>query len=90
MRIACWIFKATYTHTHSECVIPIVFPQQQWLHERASTLPYTYIAFLVNWTVDLPLTLNILHIPFQFSLFILVEEKCHYRLCPAAKCYFVL
>ena len=35
MRIACWIPEATITH--SEYVIPIAFPQQQLLHERAST-----------------------------------------------------
>jgi hypothetical protein len=29
MRIACWITKAT--NTHSEYVILIPFPQQQWL-----------------------------------------------------------
>jgi len=45
MRIACWILKAT--NTHSEYVILIVFPPQQWLHERASMLRYTYIACLV-------------------------------------------
>jgi len=33
MRIACWITKAK--NKHSEYVIPISFPQQQWLHERA-------------------------------------------------------
>ena len=41
-RIACWIPKAT--NTHSQYVILIAFPQQQWLHERASLLRYTYIA----------------------------------------------
>ena len=41
MRIACWITKAT--NTHSEYVILIAFPLQQWLHERASMLCYTYI-----------------------------------------------
>ena len=35
MRIACWITKAT--DTHSEYVILIAFPRQQWLRER--TLP---------------------------------------------------
>jgi len=40
MRIACWKTKAT--NTHSEYVILIVFPLQQWLHERASMLRYTY------------------------------------------------
>ena len=42
MRIACWINKAT--NTHSEYVIFIAFPLQQWLQERASLLRYTYIA----------------------------------------------
>jgi hypothetical protein len=32
MRIACWITKAT--NTHSEYAILIAFPLQQWLHER--------------------------------------------------------
>jgi hypothetical protein len=45
MRIACWITKAT--DTHSEYVILIAFPRQQWLNERASVLRYTYIACLV-------------------------------------------
>jgi hypothetical protein len=33
MRFACWITKAT--DTHSEYVILIAFPRQQWLRERA-------------------------------------------------------
>jgi hypothetical protein len=37
MRIACWIPKAT--DTHSEYVILIAFPLQQWLHNGASVLP---------------------------------------------------
>jgi hypothetical protein len=44
MRIACWIPKAT--DTHSEYVILIAFPLQKWLRERASLLHYTYIACL--------------------------------------------
>jgi hypothetical protein len=39
MRIACWIPKAT--DTHSEYVILIAFPLQQWLYEGASLLWYT-------------------------------------------------
>jgi len=31
MRIACWILKAT--NTHSEYVIIVAFPLQQWLDE---------------------------------------------------------
>jgi len=44
-RIACFILKATNTHT--EYVILIAFPLQQWLHERASMLRFTYTACLV-------------------------------------------
>jgi hypothetical protein len=36
MRFACWITKAT--GTHSEYVIIIAFPREQWLGERASIL----------------------------------------------------
>ena len=46
MRIACWITKTT--NTHSEYVILVVFPLQQWLRERVSMLLYTYIAAVVN------------------------------------------
>ena len=45
MHFACWINKAT--NTHSQYVILITFPLQQWLHERASLLRYTYIACIV-------------------------------------------
>jgi hypothetical protein len=44
IRFAYWVTKAT--DAHSEYVIIIVFPQQQWLHERALIFPYTYIACL--------------------------------------------
>jgi hypothetical protein len=46
MRFACWIPKAT--NTHSEYVILISFPLQQWLHARASMSRYTYSAYCVN------------------------------------------
>jgi hypothetical protein len=45
MRFICRITKAT--DIHSEYVILIAFPQQQWLRERSSILRHTYIAFLV-------------------------------------------
>jgi len=62
MRIACWIPKATNTHTGY--VILIVFPLQQWLHERASMLRYTYIACLaLIW-----LTINETHDKIQVSV----------------------
>jgi hypothetical protein len=44
MRCACWITKATDTHT--KYVILIAFPRQQWLCKSASMLRYTYIACL--------------------------------------------
>jgi len=47
MRLACGIPKAT--NTHSEYVILIAFPLQQWLHEGASMLRYTHIACLVRY-----------------------------------------
>jgi len=42
MYISRWVPKAT--NTHSEYVIPIAFPLQQRMYERASMLRYTYIA----------------------------------------------
>ena len=33
MRIGFWIPKATHTHTHTEYVIFIAFPLQQWLQD---------------------------------------------------------
>ena len=42
MRIACWIPKAT--NTHSQYVKLIAFALQQWLQESASSLRSTYIA----------------------------------------------
>ena len=40
LRIASWILKAT--NSHSEYVLLNAFPPQQWLHESASLLLYTY------------------------------------------------
>ena len=48
MRFACQITKAT--DTHSEYVILIAFPWQQWLREHPSMLRYMYIACLVRNT----------------------------------------
>ena len=46
MRIACWIPKAT--NTHSEYVILTDCPLQQWLHERASLLHYSTLPVLFS------------------------------------------
>ena len=42
MRFARWINKATDTHTRTEYVILMAFPQKKWLRERASML-YLYV-----------------------------------------------
>jgi len=42
MSIACWIPNAI--NRHSQYVIIIAFPLQQWLEKRASLLRYTHIA----------------------------------------------
>jgi len=48
MSIAFWIPKAT--NTHSQYVILIVSPLQQWLNQGASMLLYTHIACLISAT----------------------------------------
>jgi len=45
MRIACWMPKVT--NIHSEYVILVAFLLHHWLHERASMLRSTYVAYLV-------------------------------------------
>ena len=60
--IACWMTKAT--NTHSECVIRIAFPQQQLWHERASMLRFMYITCLVAasfWLYFAIFTQNVLN-----------------------------
>ena len=44
----CMLDTKGYKYTHSGCVILTTFPLQQWLHERASILRYSYISFLVR------------------------------------------
>jgi len=46
MRIACWITKAT--DTHSEYGIPIACPLQQLLHKCVSVLRYPYTICLTG------------------------------------------
>ena len=45
MRILCWLPRAKITH--SGCAILIVFPFQQWLHERVSMLRYAFFVLFV-------------------------------------------
>ena len=39
----CMLHSKGYTYTHPEYVILVPFPQQQYLHERASVLVCKYI-----------------------------------------------
>jgi len=57
IRIACWIPKAT--NTHSGCVKLFAFPLQQLLHERPSLLRFTYIACTVFYFFS-PTSISIL------------------------------
>jgi hypothetical protein len=47
VHIASWIPKDT--NTHSEYVVLIIFPLQQWLQELTSVLRYSYIACLADY-----------------------------------------
>jgi hypothetical protein len=46
LRIACWIPKAT--DTHSEYIILFAFARQEYLGEHTQCCGFTYIACLVN------------------------------------------
>jgi hypothetical protein len=63
MRIVCWVHKATITH--SEYVILIDFPLQQWLHESASMLSYAYISrFVCSYVEILHLVCPVIQNPY--------------------------
>jgi hypothetical protein len=44
MDFACWVTKAK--DTHSEYIIIIAFPMQEWLGERKTVLRFFYIHYL--------------------------------------------
>jgi hypothetical protein len=60
MHIACRITKTT--NTHSEYIILIAIPLQQWLHKRASMLRFTnivsYVAFAFHIAVQQPVAIR--------------------------------
>ena len=76
MRFSFWITKAT--NPHSEYVILISFPQQQWLHERASLLRYTYIAYVFIYFFQLCYVFQ--PTPFLLDIFMKTEGVC-VRVC---------
>ena len=73
-RIACWIPKAT--NTHSEYLLLIVFLLQQWLQERATILRNTYIAYLVCPFYSRSCPYSFLHI-FTLKQFWSFEDCLH-------------
>jgi len=51
LALPCWITNKRKTkaiNSHSDCVILIAFPRQQWLHERSTVSRYMYVACLVR------------------------------------------
>jgi len=91
--IACWIPKAT--NTHSDYEILIAFSRQQWLHKRAWMLRYTYVHCLS--CVLLISTMLLVH-PNSLCIFCLAiwVNEGHSNLvvvCPQcflSKCIFVI
>jgi hypothetical protein len=87
-RIACWIPKAT--STHSQYVILIAVPLQTWLHESALMLRYTYIAWLVvpDSVCTVQYGLNLTTSLFDFLLFfrgvVVAQAISHKHLTPEA------
>ena len=78
--ITCWIPEATDKHT--DCVILIGFPLQQYLHEGASMLRYTYFAcflestYLVFFCLRTPASVS-----WYASMFGHTAKQFNYRLC---------
>ena len=64
--IACWVPKAT--NSHSKYAILIAFPLQQQLHECASMLRYTYIACVLISSARTSQTTHCLSHPAYFAL----------------------
>jgi hypothetical protein len=59
MSLACWMTKATNTHTRSEYVIVIAFPRQLRLGQRAAVSRHTHITAVVSVGVHLEQRENI-------------------------------
>jgi hypothetical protein len=76
IRIACWIPK----DPHTQYVILTAFPQQQWLHERASVLPYAYIACLVLYYKLKIERFSVAQGPFPTVCRVSLLTLCHLRL----------
>lgn len=71
----------TRTQTHSENIIIITFPLQQWLHESVSLLRYTFSACLLSCylAVFLP--------DLFFKFYHTLSRKCGWWRRPALQCF---
>ena len=79
MRTVCLIPKVT--STHSEYVLLIAFPLQQWFHQRASMLRYTHGAC---WLAFVSLNmLSASRTPFHLAT---VEQPIHETHCNLRHC----
>jgi hypothetical protein len=83
MRIARWITKVT--ETHSEYKICIAFPLQQWLHEGASLLRFTYTVCLVLYSALCQDLLSSFYRSFMPS-----EIFCAFVMCATCPTHFIL
>jgi hypothetical protein len=93
IHFACWITKAT--DTHSEYVIFIAFSRQQWWRERDSVLRQSYIACLVSTVAHcVNLSGTIAHTVSErrrnyhvcsFPAKWLLQHAVHNRICSKAK-----
>jgi hypothetical protein len=67
MDIACWVPKAT--DTHSLYAVLIAFTLQQCLHEYASMLHYTYIGCFVVVSTDVAVAnIKVFSVAMEMSL----------------------
>jgi len=69
MRIACWIIRI---QAHTQNIQHITFSIQQWLHERASMLRYTYIACRFVYMVCSPLLVSHVYLEHSWYCFVLM------------------
>jgi len=83
MRIAGWITKVP--NTHSEYVILIAFPLQQWLYERTSLLRFTYTVCLV-----LHSTLRQVLLSSFYRSFMPTEIFCAFVMCATCSTHLIL
>ena len=72
------------TNTHSQYVILIAFPQQQWLRKLSITLRYIYIACLVKSRRELMFHLVTPFLVFQVRVELLVTFSAGLEMCAVA------